>query len=77
MAPRTTPTASPKAAISHAAGFEFQLKNGPLDFYAVTDHGIYLGNMEAWVDPEYELADIEAVRRTAEIAASDSRVGVS
>ncbi len=61
--------------IHHPSGYDFQLKNGPLDFYAVTDHGIYLGNIEAWTQPGYELPDIEAVRETARIAASDDPQG--
>ncbi len=34
------------AAISHASGFQMQMKK-PLDFLAVSDHGFYLGMMRA------------------------------
>ena len=36
-------------AIRHPAGFDVQLKR-PLDFYAVTDHAMFLGNLAAWAD---------------------------
>ena len=37
-------------AIQHPAGFEMQLAE-PLDFQAVTDHGMYLGMLRAIFDP--------------------------
>ena len=37
-------------AIKHPAGFEMQLDQ-PLDFYAVTDHGFYLGVVRAGPTP--------------------------
>ncbi len=44
---RTTPEDAYKFAkggtIQHTAGFDIQLKSGPLDFLAVTDHAEYLG----------------------------------
>ncbi|MCZ6640647.1 MAG: DUF3604 domain-containing protein [Gammaproteobacteria bacterium] len=36
-------------AIRHPAGFDVQLER-PLDFYAVTDHAMFLGNLAAWAD---------------------------
>ena len=48
-------------AIGHAAGFEFQLGQ-PLDFQAVTDHGMYLGVMSAMDDPESSLYELELAR---------------
>ena len=33
--------------ITHPSGHILQLKSGPLDFQAVTDHGLYLGAMRA------------------------------
>ena len=38
--------------IQHANGFRVQLRTGPLDFLAVTDHGAFLVDMPATFDPE-------------------------
>ena len=50
---RTTPDAAYKyargEAIEHPAGFSVQLRT-PLDFYAVTDHAMFLGNLPAWAE---------------------------
>ena len=35
--------------IKHPLGYEMKLRE-PLDFYAVTDHGIFLGMVEAFAD---------------------------
>ncbi|MEZ5558213.1 MAG: DUF3604 domain-containing protein [Pseudomonadales bacterium] len=43
-------------AIKHPAGFDVQLKK-PLDFYAVTDHAMFLGNLPAWADGTAAKAD--------------------
>ena len=56
-------------AIDHPAGFELKLDR-PLDFQAVTDHGMYLGMMPAMTDPDspaYEHPEA-AVVRNAETA---------
>ena len=37
--------------IRHPLGFDMKLRQ-PLDFYAVTDHGFFMGMMPAWADPE-------------------------
>ena len=37
--------------IKHPLGFEMKIKR-PLDFFAVTDHGFFLGSMEEWANPE-------------------------
>ncbi len=42
-------------AIEHALGYSVQLRGGPLDFYAVTDHAVYLGAMRALDDPGHPL----------------------
>ena len=39
-------------SIAHMLGYEVQLRSGPLDFYGVTDHAVYLGAMRALDDPE-------------------------
>ena len=54
-------------AILHPGGMELQLDR-PLDFQAVTDHGMYLGMLPAMTDPEsplYARPEAEGVR-TAE-----------
>ena len=42
------------APLRHPSGFEMQLSR-PLDFYAVTDHGFYLGMWSAMTDPAHPL----------------------
>ena len=39
------------SAIYHPLGYEMQIRE-PLDFYAVTDHGMLLGMVEHWADPK-------------------------
>ena len=39
-------------AIEHPIGYAVQLRGGALDFYAVTDHAVYLGAMGALHDPD-------------------------
>ena len=41
-------------AIKHPAGYEIQLDRA-LDFYAVTDHGMFLGVWSAMTDPGHPL----------------------
>ena len=43
-------------AITHPAGYSIQLAGGPLDFQAVTDHGMFLGSMRAMTDPNQEIS---------------------
>ncbi len=38
------------ASVKHPLGYEMKLKE-PLDFYAVTDHGFFMGMMEKYADP--------------------------
>ena len=42
--------------LQHPSGFDMQLDR-PLDFYAVTDHGFYLGMWSAMTDPAHPLHD--------------------
>ena len=46
-------------AIKHPAGFDMQLDR-PLDFYAVTDHGLYLGVMREVADTSTEISKYPA-----------------
>ena len=39
-------------AIEHPLGYAVRLRGGALDFYAVTDHAVYLGAMGALNDPD-------------------------
>ena len=41
--------------ILHPLGYEMKLRE-PLDFYAVTDHGIYMGMMEAYADTSTKIS---------------------
>ena len=41
--------------IKHPLGYEMKLRE-PLDFYAVTDHGIYMGMMEAYADTSTKIS---------------------
>ncbi len=43
-------------SLRHPSGFDMQLDR-PLDFYAVTDHGFYLGMWSAMTDPSHPLHD--------------------
>ena len=48
-------------AISHPSGYKIQLSR-PLDFYAVTDHGIFLGLMKEAADTTTEVSKYEFVK---------------
>ena len=47
--------------IQHPLGFDMKLRQ-PLDFYAVTDHGFFMGMMPAWADPETKPGKHPAVK---------------
>ena len=48
--------------VTHPLGFEMKIKR-PLDFYAVTDHGFFLGSMEAWANPNNTNAETKPFHR--------------
>jgi len=48
-------------AIKHPAGFDVQL-GAPLDFYAVTDHAMFLGAVKEAADPTTEFSRYEHVQ---------------
>ena len=45
-------------AIKHPLGYDMKLKE-PLDFYAVTDHGFYMGMVENYADPSSKMSKNE------------------
>ena len=48
-------------AIKHPTGYQVQLSR-PLDFYAVTDHGVFLGLMKEAADPNSEIGKYELTK---------------
>jgi len=61
------------AAIRHPAGFDVQLDR-PLDFYAVTDHAMFLGNLPAWAAGSGERADHPVAQAIREAATVEERM---
>jgi hypothetical protein len=49
-------------AIDHISGQKVQLKSGPLDFYAVTDHSEYMGVLPGMLDPNNPLSKHEIAK---------------
>ena len=43
------------AAVKHPLGYEMKLRE-PLDFYAVTDHGFYMGMIQAYADTSSDIS---------------------
>jgi hypothetical protein len=59
-------------AILHPAGFELQLKQ-PLDFYAVTDHAMFLGVAEASGDTTTEFSKLDVALPFNDLNAPDNK----
>jgi len=62
-------------AIMHPAGYAIQLDR-PLDFYAVTDHGFFLGMWSAMTDPAHPLASDPEARKFLDATTAAERTGV-
>ena len=58
--------------ILHPAGFEMQLRQ-PLDFYAVTDHAMFLGVAAAAGDTSTEFSKLDVARPLNDLNAPDNR----
>ena len=59
-------------AIEHPAGFEVKLRQ-PLDFYAVTDHAMFLGVAAAAGDTSTEFSELEVAEPLNNLNAPDNR----
>lgn len=59
------------AAIKHPAGFDVQLDR-PLDFYAVTDHGFFLGVVSAGADTSSEVSKYPAMESIHDLNAAEN-----
>ena len=59
-------------AIAHPAGFEMQLSR-PLDFYAVTDHAMFLGVVKAAADTSTEFSKNEIAKPLHDLNAPENR----
>ncbi len=69
-------------AIPQDAGGMIQLEGPPLDFYAVTDHGEYLGVVPAMANPEHPLSKTETAqaafgKNASETQATFHKIGLS
>ena len=59
-------------ALRHPGGFDMQLKV-PLDFYAVSDHGFYLGALRAMADPASSLSRHELAQGMDDLGGAANR----
>jgi hypothetical protein len=59
-------------AIAHPAGFEMQLSR-PLDFYAVTDHAMFMGVVKAAADTTTEFSKNEVAKPLHDLNAPENR----
>jgi len=59
-------------AIQHPAGFDVQLRE-PLDFYAVTDHAMFLGAVKEAADPTTQFGRLEYVQALHNLNAPENQ----
>ena len=59
-------------SLMHPSGFEMQLPD-PLDFYAVTDHAMFLGMLPAMSDPTTEISKTEFAQPFANAETAEER----
>jgi len=59
-------------AIGHPAGFDLQLRQ-PLDFYAVTDHAMFLGVVQASADTTTDFSKLDVSLPLNDLNAEDNR----
>ena len=57
--------------VVNSFGISMQLRE-PLDFYAVTDHGLFMGIVDDWADPSSELASISGTKPFHDINKDDN-----
>jgi hypothetical protein len=60
-------------AIDHPSGYQVRLEDGPLDFYAVTDHAMFLGMLPAMADPSTEVSKLDFAKAFQEAETIDER----
>ena len=61
--------------LRHPGGFDVQLRE-PLDFYAVTDHAMYIGGMNAAADPSTEFSKYKPFEMLHNLKSPDNQVGL-
>ena len=61
--------------MAHASGFEMRLAD-PLDFYAVTDHAMFLGMFSAINDPATEISQRPASQPFVDMDTPERRAAV-
>lgn len=59
-------------AIQHAAGFDMKLRQ-PLDFYAVTDHAMFLGAVKAAADTSTDFSKLPHAKALHDLNASENQ----
>ena len=76
---RTTPDDAYRfakgATISNGAGAEINLSGPPLDFFAVTDHGEYMGVIAAMANPDSPLSQTETAQAVFGADVTNPRAG--